>query len=722
MKKITAIITAAIIAAVQLTAFSFDTQYYCGRQYSEISADSIKYEKYDTAEFDGILDELEKIVYYDGHDADVMSLLQSAYDGFCIAQEKYAIAQLQSDRYYSEENTAQYIEASDTVLEASKKTAKIIEKVYKSDYDYILENIFDDADELKEYVESLPSEHYYNLRKQELELQSKYSDVYGDSDACAEIYIQLVQLRNRIAAEQGYDNYADFANEAVYGRDYSSEDIALFSDAVIKYFQPLVRALIAPVSALGESSVSRSQSEVESEVGEVLSQINTELRQSYDYMTGSGLYDIAYSDKKSPAGGSYTITFPVLKAPYLYVTPNAPYEEDCTETVKSFIHEFGHFSALLNDPALENDWMDELSATSVDTCEIQSQGLELLAGRYYGRLFGKQSAAERYKQIVSKISIVLDGCFFNEWQTRVYEAENITIDECNALAMELIKKYYNLEYSTESAQKSWTTVPHNFTSPMYYISYAVSAASALEILGISYDDYERGVDTYMQLSALGAYVPYKEAVGKCGLKSVFDESVIKQTADSIIESCGLDYYDIDYSGWYAPYFYKVSDIFDGVGYKIFRPDYDITRSDFIKLIGRMYDAYSGIDNSFALTFSDVAEDDDSAPYIAWACANGIVTGYSDAEFGGEDTITREQLVTILYRLAKLENSETTGYRSPLDRFGDSEFVSEWAYDAVGWAVNAGVINGKDNNTLDPQGNATRAESAKIAACYIDIAY
>ncbi|MGM9937072.1 MAG: S-layer homology domain-containing protein, partial [Candidatus Ornithomonoglobus sp.] len=454
----------------------------------------------------------------------------------------------------------------------------------------------------------------------------------------------------------------------------------------------------------------------------VLSQINTELRQSYDYMTDCGLYDISYSDKKSPAGGSYTITFPVLKVPYLYVTPNAPYEEDCAETVKSFIHEFGHFSALLNDPVLDNDLPTELSATSVDTCEIQSQGLELLAGRYYGRLFGRQAAAQRYDQIVSKIFIVLDGCFFNEWQTKVYETDNITTDECNALASELIKKYYDLEYSAEAAQKSWTTVPHNFTAPMYYISYAVSAASALEIFGISGDDYDRAVDTYMRLSALGAYVPYKEAVEECGLRSVFDEGVIKETADNIIESCGLDYYDIDYSGWYAPYFYKVSDIFDGVGYKIFRPDNDITRSDFIKLIGRMYDAYSGIGESYTLTFSDVAEDDDSAPYIAWACADGIVTGYSDSEFGSEDTITREQLVTILYRLAKLENSETTGYRSPLNRFGDSESVSEWAYDAVGWAVNAGIINGKENNILDPQGNATRAESAKIAACYIDMAY
>ncbi|MGN1116103.1 MAG: S-layer homology domain-containing protein, partial [Candidatus Ornithomonoglobus sp.] len=63
-----------------------------------------------------------------------------------------------------------------------------------------------------------------------------------------------------------------------------------------------------------------------------------------------------------------------------------------------------------------------------------------------------------------------------------------------------------------------------------------------------------------------------------------------------------------------------------------------------------------------------------------------------------------------------------GYRSPLAPFGDSESVSEWAYDAFGWAVSAGIINGRENNTLAPQGSATRAESAKIAACYIDMAY
>ncbi len=722
MKRITAIVTAAVIAAVHITAYASDAQYYCGRQYSEISDDSLKYKKYDTAELDGILDKLEAVVYYDGHEPEIMDLLQSAYAGFCVSQEEYAIAQLLSDSDYSKENTDQYTEASETAIEASRKVARIIEKVYKSDYDYILENIFGDADELKEYIDGLPSDNYYELRIQELELQSKYNDSYGDSDECADIYIQLVKLRNRIAEDQGYDNYADFANEAVYERDYSDEDIENFSDAVIKYFQPLVRELIAPVSALGESVVSKSQSEAETEIGDVLSQINGELKQSYDYMLDSGLYNISYSEKKSSAGGSYTVTLPVLKTPYLYVTPASSYEEDCAETMKSFIHEFGHFTALLNDPALENGWMDELSATSIDTCEIHSQGLELLMDRYYGRLFGKQAAAERYEQMVTKISIVLDGCFFNEWQTKVYEAENITVEECNALAAELIKKYYNLEYSDEAVQKAWTAVPHNFNAPMYYISYAVSAAAALEIYGISTDDYDEAVDKYMKLSALGAYVPFKEAVEKCGLKSVFDENVIKETADNIIGGCGLDYYDIDYSGWYAPYFYKVKDIFDGEGYKIFRPDHDITRADFIKLIGRMYDAYSGIDESYTLTFRDIPEEDDSAQYIAWACANGIVTGYNDSEFGGEDTITREQLVTIMYRLAKLENSETTGYRSQLGSFSDRESVSEWAYDAIGWAVNAGIINGKDNNILDPRGNATRAESAKIAACYIDIAY
>ena len=716
MKRLTSIITAAVLTAAQLTA-SADTTYYCQRHYGEISGDSLKYEKYDTSELDSVLCELEKIVYYDGHETELISLMKSAYDGFCAAQEEYALAVIGADRCFSEENTALYIEASDTAVEASEKLTAIIEKVYKSDYDYILGGIFGNEDELKEYMESLPSENYYALRKQELELQSKYSECYGDSDACAEIYIQLVQLRNRLAAEQGYGSYAEFANKEIYDRDYSAEDIEVFSDAVIKYLRPLMSKLAAPVSALDGSDVSMTQPEAEAELAQMLSRINPELGQSYDYMLRSGLCDIDFSDKKDAAGGSYTIFLSVLKVPYLYVTPNSPYEENCTDTIGSVIHEFGHFSAMLNDPALERMMPDELAVTSVDTCEIQSQGLELLAQRYYGRLFGRQAAAERYAQILSKIAIALDGCFFNEWQTRVYESENITVDECNALAAELIKKYYDLEYSPESAQKSWTSVPHNFTAPMYYISYAVSAVSALEIFSISYDDYEKAVDIYMKLSALGVYEPYSEAARKCGLRSVFDQSVIKEIADGITDGCGLDCYDIDYSGWYAPYFYRVSDIFEGRGYKIFRPDYDITRAEFIRLIGRMYDCYKGIDRS-TMAGSEPEED----VYIAWAYDNGITQGYSESEFGGDDSITREQLVTILYRLAKLENSETTGFRSTLQGFGDSGSVSEWAYDAVGWAVDAGIINGREDNTLDPQGNATRAESAKIASCYIDIAY
>lgn len=719
MKK--TMIAAALIISV--TAASAEAGYYKEREYPNITADVLKYEKYDTTRLDELLAELEPIIYYDGHEAEVSEILKSAYDGYTAAQQAYAAAQIGADSLYSAESAARRAEASDTAVEASEKLTRLIEKIYKSDYDYLLEAEFGDANELADYMESLPSDNYYELRKRELELEGEYSEAYGDSGKCAEIFIELVKVRRLMAKDFGYDSYADFANSELYARDYSREEIESFSDEAAKYFKPLARELLAPVSALEDEPVSKTESEVIEDVGDALERINGELKISYEYMLENGLYDISRRGGKSPSGGSYTLTLPEYGVPYLYLTPFANYEEDCAASVKSLIHEFGHYSALLNDPAQDDEYAAVWHTASVDTCEIQSQGLELLAQRFGGSLFGRQASAERYKQMMSKVSVVLDGCFFNEWQTRVYETEDLTVEKCNEMAAELIEKYYNTEYSPEAAQKSWTSVPHNYNAPMYYISYAVSAAAALEIYGLSESDFGEAADKYMRLSALGAYVPYKEAAAICGLRSVFEPGVIKEAADGIMRGCGLSYGDVDYSAWYAPYFYEVSDIFDGESPGIFRPGADITRSDFVTLIGRMRQYYSGGELSGSeLSFTDVDADSPSAPYIAWAYENGIVTGFSDDEFGGGSIVTREQLVTMLYRLAKYENSESTGYRADLNRFSDSGEISDWAYTAMGWAADAGIIDGRDGSLIAPKGSATRAESAKVAACYINLAY
>ncbi len=141
--------------------------------------------------------------------------------------------------------------------------------------------------------------------------------------------------------------------------------------------------------------------------------------------------------------------------------------------------------------------------------------------------------------------------------------------------------------------------------------------------------------------------------------------------------------------------------------KGFEPNAATTRAMLVTMLHRL----AGEPNTGNANFSDVADGQWFSKAIAWASANGVVTGYADGKFGPNDAITREQLAAVLYRFAQAKGMDVSA-KSGLSNFSDSGKVSGWAQEAMQWAVGAGIING-DSGALKPQGNATRAEVAMM---------
>lgn len=104
------------------------------------------------------------------------------------------------------------------------------------------------------------------------------------------------------------------------------------------------------------------------------------------------------------------------------------------------------------------------------------------------------------------------------------------------------------------------------------------------------------------------------------------------------------------------------------------------------------------------------EDPWYAAPVAWAAEKGIVSGYGNGSYGENDYITREQLVTLLYRYS---GNSVAPASDALEPFADGEQVSSWAEEAMTWAIEAEIIQGKENGLLDPAGTASRAEIAVI---------
>ena len=96
-----------------------------------------------------------------------------------------------------------------------------------------------------------------------------------------------------------------------------------------------------------------------------------------------------------------------------------------------------------------------------------------------------------------------------------------------------------------------------------------------------------------------------------------------------------------------------------------------------------------------------------------------MVGYGNGSFGPHDTLTREQMAVLLYRYAGYQMADTTD-RAPLRRFSDSGRISDWAYEAMSWAVAQGILMGSVNGnavTLNPTASATRAELAAVLMRY-----
>ena len=176
-----------------------------------------------------------------------------------------------------------------------------------------------------------------------------------------------------------------------------------------------------------------------------------------------------------------------------------------------------------------------------------------------------------------------------------------------------------------------------------------------------------------------------------------------------------DFSDVDTRQWYHDgiCFVVRNGFMKGVGEGIFAPNANLTRAELVTILYRMEGEPSveGKTNPFA----DVAAGQWYTDAVIWAANEGIVKGLDDTTFAPTARITREQIATILYRYAGAEAVE----EDALKGFTDAATVSDWAAEAMNWAVSVGLIKGLENHTLAPTGNATRAQIATILMRYCE---
>ena len=176
--------------------------------------------------------------------------------------------------------------------------------------------------------------------------------------------------------------------------------------------------------------------------------------------------------------------------------------------------------------------------------------------------------------------------------------------------------------------------------------------------------------------------------------------------------------DTNYKAWYSDYVDYVYDngIMNGMNATTFAPDRSMTRAELVTVL---YRAAGSQEVTYDGAFSDVPDGQWYSDAITWAAQNKVVNGMEDGRFAPKENITREQIATILYRYTQTLGVEMAE-GAALTSFPDGSSVRAYAKEAMEWAVAEELINGIVSGgitTLSPQATATRAQLATIISRY-----
>ena len=184
----------------------------------------------------------------------------------------------------------------------------------------------------------------------------------------------------------------------------------------------------------------------------------------------------------------------------------------------------------------------------------------------------------------------------------------------------------------------------------------------------------------------------------------------------IAEATEGRFVDVAADAWYAEAVAWAVErgIMNGVSETSFAPNDDTTRAMVVTMLWRLAGEPAASEPS---GFSDVSDGAWYADAVAWATEAGAVTGMTADTFSPNTPVTREQLAAILYRYAQARGKGFTGSWMFLLDYPDAADISEWADEAMHWMVMNDIINGMGDGTLNPGGEATRAQVATMLMRY-----
>ncbi len=341
--------------------------------------------------------------------------------------------------------------------------------------------------------------------------------VTAKNEVLAAVFSDLVEVRKQIAGFEGYDNYADYAYEKVFNRDYTPEQAKLLHAGVEEYIAPLFEEAYMSAPFAGDFSI--TEDELFMLLDEYVTGVSPLFEEPLSYLERNDLF--LYTDDDAVAmQGAYCTELYSYDAPAIYMLASGDYYDAWT-----FVHEFGHFTESyyntidpLNEPPL-----------ILDIAEVHSTALEVLMYETaYEEVFDDNGIM--YSLILRWLGTLIDAAVFDEFLQEAYTSDHkLTVEEINEMYLRIESKYRG---PMTGWGMSWVEVHHNFSSPFYYLSYGVANLHSLDFMRMTEEDgIEFATDKYFDLMAESMKdLEYSEIMNNVDMDTFTDDGYVESIA------------------------------------------------------------------------------------------------------------------------------------------------------------------------------------------------
>lgn len=425
--------------------------------------------------------------------------------------------------------------SSEEILSLQEQEKKLVAEYY---YEYAQATVSTPEGEV--LFSSLDSEGqsaYYN------QFIQKYNKQFG------ELYLELVSLREQMAQALGYDSYTQVADLDMLRNSYTREDIKTFREDIKQTIAPVYRSYLEDfyrraenrdqpgyVYLLGEQSPvpQGSWQETLNQFEQLYQQMSEQTGECYSYLLSHEFIDAEPSQTK--ANVTFSTLIYSLNTPFLFANMNGSAED-----VFSISHEFGHCFAMWQQLKLGS----QQEGRSMDVSEIHSQAMQMLTLPYYEIFYGEDAGTARKYDVYTMVAGILTAAMNDEFQEKIYENPQMTVQELNELYKELAMEYglvvESPYFDMESFSMGWFTTNQYFDTPFYAIDYALSGCVAMEFLQMGLEDYTKALETYLSLVQQNSDYDFMTVLEETGLSSPFETEqmeALAQTMEDFLQGDG----------------------------------------------------------------------------------------------------------------------------------------------------------------------------------------